>query len=451
MEIAIFSAHPKGEIRKEAKMILAQNLWQVDIKKTNEEVTGKMGLGWAYHMLKDFGLIETIESKYTEKGSNRETEAERKILAAVMMLMSGGEKVEDLEVLRQDKAFVGSLGWKSMISPDTLFNYLEIKRNGGKLRQINEESGLTAMKRVELEEFTYDNDATYFNSNKECAQYSYQKEKQMSALLGFIAEIGICLTMDYRPGNVSPADGILNQLRKAIQLTKEIGKKITRFRSDSAAYNKKIFRLCDKENIKYFVTVDKNSSVLTRIKEISSKAWNSLPEQAGTEYAEITNWMMDNQEGYVEMRLLVLRWENPKPDLFNQEKYCYHVIGTNDKKVKPLDWLEIHNGRMSSENLNKEVKTGFSGDYTPSHDFNKNRNYFLLCVLAYNATQILKLFYLGERAKSWTIKTIRYWFLKTCGKFVKHARKIICNIINATEETYNLFKTCLSRLVISSA
>jgi len=430
-------------------MILTQNLSQVDIKKTEESVTGKMGLAWAYHMLKDFGLIERIEEKYLEKRSNREADAQRKILALALMLMIGGEKVEDLEVLRQDKAFVGSLGWESIVSPDTMLNYLGIRKNGAKLRQINEIATLESMIRSEIEEFTYDNDATYFNSEKDCATYSYKKEKQMSALLGFIAELGICLTMNYRPGNVSPADGILNQLRKTIMLAKSAGKRIARFRSDSAAYNKKILKLCAKENIKYFVTVDKNCSVLARIKEISSKPWKPLPNQPGKEYAEIRNWMMD--EEFIEMRLLVLRWENPDPTLFDQSKYCYHVIGTNDMEIEALEWLKTHNGRMGSENYNKEVKTGFSGDYTPSHDFVKNRNYFLICILAYNATQILKMFYLGENARSWTIKTIRYWFLETCGKFVKHARKIICNIINATEETFELFKICLSRIVISSA
>ena len=50
-------------------------------------------------------------------------------------------------------------------------------------------------------------------------------------------------------------------------------------------------------------------------------------------------------------------------------------------------------------------------DYTPNHEFEKNREYFLLGILAYNMVQIMKLFYLGNKAKFWMIKTMRYQFI----------------------------------------
>jgi hypothetical protein len=198
------------------------------------------------------------------------------------------------------------------------------------------------------------------------------------------------------------------------------------------------------------VSIAQNVAVKDCIAEIPSKAWKALPDQPKKEYAVSRYWMQDTQKGPVEIRVMVLRWSNPDPTLFDQSPYRYHVIGTNDKEIKPLDWLDLHNGRSSSENGNKEVKTGFSGDYTPSHDFVKNRNYFLMSILAYNLMQVLKMNYLGETAKTWTVKTLRYWFLDTCGKFVRHARKVCCHIINATQETYALFAHCLKQLVYSS-
>ncbi|MBU3759220.1 MAG: hypothetical protein FGM27_04745 [Candidatus Omnitrophica bacterium] len=63
-----------------------------------------------------------------------------------------------------------------------MLNYLGVKRNVAKLRKNNECSAKEAMSKSEVKEFTYDNDATYFSSSKECAEYSYKKEKQMSAL-----------------------------------------------------------------------------------------------------------------------------------------------------------------------------------------------------------------------------------------------------------------------------
>jgi len=64
--------------------------------------------------------------------------------------------------------------------------------------------------------------------------------------------------------------------------------------------------------------------------------------------------------------------------LFDKGKYCYHVIGTNNWEIEAMEWLEKHNGRMGSiEQSHKELKTGFGCDYTPSHDFEKNRVFYV--------------------------------------------------------------------------
>jgi len=86
-----------------------------------------------------------------------------------------------------------------------------------------------SLKRIDEEELTYDNDATFLDSNKKSAEYSYQGRKQFSGLMGCIAEWGMINTVDYRPGNASPQVGILNQLRKAIAQAKQAGKRDSEF------------------------------------------------------------------------------------------------------------------------------------------------------------------------------------------------------------------------------
>ena len=98
---------------------------------------------------------------------------------------------------------------------------------------------------------TYDNDATYFDSEKDSAEYSYQKSKQFSGLIGSIAELGMINTLDFRRGNVSPQTGIMNQLKKAVGQAKAAGKRIGRFRSDSAAYRMDVMTYCAIEGINY--------------------------------------------------------------------------------------------------------------------------------------------------------------------------------------------------------
>ena len=426
--------------------MLTKDLRKVTLKKSEENVTGKMGLSWIAHCLRNYGFESIINKYYCGKrNSNREIESSRKIESGTLMLISGGQRIEDIETLRADGALVRSLGWKSMISSDTLREFLKDKRNSAKMRKINNDLAIKVMRDSKLEEFTYDNDATYIDSNKESAEFSYQKERQFSGLLGFIPELDICVTADFRKGNVSPCDGILNQLRKAISQAKAAGKKITVFRSDSAAHSNDIFRECDREGIKYYISLCKNAAIKEIIGSIRKNKWKQLSgryESRSEEYAETVYTTNEGES----VRMLVLRWANPDITLFDESPYCYHVIGTNDNDTPAMEWLEKHNGRMNSENYNKEIKSGFNCNYTPSHDFEMNRGYFLLGILAYNMLQVMKLFYLGSSARKWTVKTMRYHFINVCGKMIRTGRKYLCKIINVTEDTYELFRSCLFHL-----
>jgi hypothetical protein len=210
-------------------MILKKEMGTVTLEKSDENVTGKMGLSFIYHSMKHFGLNDLIREIFpkAKQRSNREETAEKKIFASTLSFIAGGERIEDIEILRADKALIGSLGWNSMISPDTSRNFLMVNRNGGYLRQVNDAGNHNALKRCKETDLTYDSDATYFDSDKDSAEWSYKKERQFSAMLGFWAELGTCNTMDFRPGNISPATGILNQLRKANSASRICGEAVS--------------------------------------------------------------------------------------------------------------------------------------------------------------------------------------------------------------------------------
>ncbi len=427
-------------------MRIANNLSKVTLKRGEEAVTGRIGLGWMAEGLKHFGLKKIIADEYTqEKRSNREKDAHEKIMSGVMMMVSGGERLEDIELLRADRGLLDSLGWNKMVCADTVINFIGDRRNNAKMRRVNNELIVKAMKLAKEKEFTYDNDATYIDSNKECAEYSYQKSRQMSGLLGSIAELGVINTVDYRRGNKSPSTGILNQLKKATVQAKAAGKRIARFRSDSAAHQDKIFTFCSKNGIEWYVTLDKNENVMRTIKKFQPFDWKTMygryVKRDDTQWA-VTEHVVS--KGF-HVKILVLRWKNPNPTLFEQGEYCYHVIGTNNRDIDPMEWLEVHNGRMGAiEQDHRELKNGFGCSYTPSNDFEKNRGYFLLGVLAHNAAQVFKLFYLGSEAARWTIKTVRYQFINVCGKIVRSGRRFYCRIINVTDDVFERFRYCQS-------
>ena len=137
------------------------------------------------------------EKSGNKKGSNREINYFERMMSGVMMRVAGGDCVEDVEVIRADRELVDSLGWKQISGADTVLNFMKRKSNNVKCKEINEEIVVKAMRKSELEEFTYDNDATYIDSNKKSASYSYQGIRQFSGMMGCIAELGLINTVDY--------------------------------------------------------------------------------------------------------------------------------------------------------------------------------------------------------------------------------------------------------------
>ena len=428
-------------------MKLTKKLSQVELKMSEDAVTGRMGLSWLTHCVEDFGIRKIILDEYAGiLGSNREISPWRKVMSGVMVMAAGGERVEDVEVLRKDAGLLESLGWEKMNCADTQLNLIKSRRNNARNRRVNDNMVVEAMRRSDVRELTFDNDATYMDSDKNSAAYSYQGRRQHSGLLGYVPELGLINTVDYRAGNASPQVGILNQLRKTVDQTKRAGKRIVRFRSDSAAYQQKIMTFCDQEEIGYYISVDKNESVMEQVEGIQEFEWKTMYgryKDSDRQWAESTYVV---EKGFT-IRILIQRWKNPAPTLFDVSPYCYCVVGTNNWEIDPMEWLEVHNGRMGSiEQCHKELKSGFGCDYSPSHEFEKNRGYFLLGVLAYNMAQIMKLFYLGKESVSWTIKTLRYRFIHVCGKIVKSGRRFRCKIINVGDEIFELFRYCHSRL-----
>ena len=430
--------------------MIAKKAGQILIEKTEENVTGKVGLHWIYESMRHMGLKERIKYRFRVKRNHRSKTAWEKISASVLMLLSGGSCVEDIEYLKEDKGLLKSLGLKSMISPDTLLRFIGNKRTVTQLKKVVTDTAIKALEKYDGETITYDNDATYFNSGKDCAEYSYQKEKQMSALLGYSPELnGACMTVQYRPGNVSPASGILEDLKEAHQLCKKTKKRLTQFRSDSAAHNMAIFQYCEKNNIHFFVTLDKNSSTKRDVSGIKEKTWSPLEGQRDLEWAEFTHAMAKGKKNRIAMRALALRWPNPDPTLFDETAYCYHIIATNDPSILPMEWLKVHNSRMNSENYHKELKSNLAGAYTPSHSLVKNVGFFMLNLIAYNVFVLFKTYYLSGLQKSWTIKTFRYRVIHICARFVSHSRQVICKLINVHQDTFSLFKHCFSKFQLS--
>lgn len=103
---------------------------------------------------------------------------------------------------------------------------------------------LKLIKLSELKEVTIDQDVTYIKANKRDAKVSYKGEKSYSSLISFISELGACIAEETREGNISPATGLLEQLKEINRYLELAGVALKRYRADSASYKSEILNYC---------------------------------------------------------------------------------------------------------------------------------------------------------------------------------------------------------------
>ena len=124
--------HPKGE-NHGGQIKIAEKLYQVTLKKVKgEKETAKMGLVWMGHCLKDYGIDKIID-RYNLKKANKQIAVSKKIMAGVLSIIAGAERIEDIENLRADKELINNLGLKKIISPGAN-NLNLIDSESGKLK-----------------------------------------------------------------------------------------------------------------------------------------------------------------------------------------------------------------------------------------------------------------------------------------------------------------------------
>jgi len=230
----------------------------------------------------------------------------------------------------------------------------------------------------------------------------------------------VCVGHEFREGNESPGAGIVEFAQDCEAALPE-GKRIY-FRSDSAAYQAAVINRYNQAGRRFTITADQDAAVKREIQNLSETAWTPYRTSDGIatdrQIAETVHTMNGTEQAF---RLIVLRWLNPQPNLFEATRYCYHAVASNrQESASEVIWK--HNGRGQCENWHKELKIGIGMEQMPCGEFEANAMYFAIGVLAYNLAQLLKRRVLPESYRTATVATLRWKLYRLAGKLVRHAR-----------------------------
>jgi hypothetical protein len=428
---------------------VTQERLDFQLAPTRDTITGRAGLALFQEAALVLGVRRCIKDYLPRPGSGKGFKPQEYVLPLVLMLCGGGRTLEDIREIETDEGLRQLCGFGRLPGADAIGQWLRRSQLSG-LKRVNKFLARQVIVRSDRDDFTLDVDATMIETKKQCAEMTYLGCRAFQALLSFIAELDVCVACDYRQGSVSPGFGVRRQLLEVNRLLKCCGKRLRYLRSDSAGYTADVINACNERGVTFTITADQDAAVVKLIRRAQKQGgWTRLfrPDGEPTDrwYKTAIHCMEKTAKSFT---LIILRWPNPRQDLFYPEPYCYHVIATNDDKRKVPEVIWFHNGRGDAENYNKELKGGFGMDYAPCRSLKADAVYFEIGVLAYNLTMAVKRLLLGGDWVKRTIASLRWRLLQIAGKVVRHGRKLILRV---QESHFELFNDVRAQLTLLAA
>ena len=369
--------------------MIQQGVYGFKLETTGEKLTAHGGLALMAEYNHGIGLKELVDGALPEPGSNRGYKPSVYVDSLVMMLQAGGERLEDMRELEEEEGLMKLLGKQKIPDADSVGDWLRRMGNPEKgwqglkgLDQVRSVINERILKRDDRLEYTLDADATEIVAEKDDAEWTYKSHQGYMPMLGFLYEVEICIYDEFREGNASPASKqkeFYQECKKRMPQGKRIGK----YRADSASYQAGLINELEKEGVVFSITADHDRSVKEQIQMLEDDGMFQEPKPGcGYEIAETVHSMNQSQQAF----RLVIKREKRQKDLFEQAKYFYHVIATNcsEQEKSALEVIQWHNQRGSAENFNKELKNGFGMERMPCGQSYANAVFFRIGVIAYN-------------------------------------------------------------------
>lgn len=426
--------------------MIAQTVLPFKLEITRDTITAHAGLALVGEYAHALALPPTLDGALPRPGSGAGYDPSDFVMPLVLMLHGGGRSLEDLRQIREDTGLRDLLGLSSMPSSDATGNWLRRMGAGpglDGLAAVNRDLLRRGMKRDGRTGYTLDIDASQIVAEKDEAKFTYKGERGYMPIVGHLAENGLVVGDEFRPGNDSPGARNLEFIEYCAAQMPD-GKRIRHLRADSASYQAAIFNWCEHPDnaMSFAIGADLDAAVRTSIAEIPEGDW--LPYQDG-HVAETVHSMHATSKAF---RLVVVR-RPTQGELFGPDDIGvrYKVIASNRDETAEATVTWYNQRGEASENRIKELKIGFGMERMPCGTLAANATFFRIGVIAYNVFVLFKMDALPADWARHQVRTIRWRLYQTAGKIVDHARGLALKV---RRSAHALFEEIRSRTMESA-
>jgi hypothetical protein len=381
------------------------------------------GIGLIHEMVRSLGLAGSIDERVHVFKRHFPYHESDHVLSLAYNVLCGGTRLEDLERLRSNEAYLNTLGCDRVPDPTTAGDFL---------RRFNEEQVMDLMNatnaarvkvwkklsRHERALALIDVDGTIAPTTGECKagmDISYKGIWGYAPLVVTLANTQEVLFVKNRSGNAPSHSGAVEYMDATVALVRQGGFRRVRLRGDTDFSLTANFDRWTEDGVEFVFGMDAQRNLVEIADRLSDKDFRPLtratpvaaprPRQRPENVKEI----IINERGYEKLileeehvaeveyrphkcqgpyRLIILRKkirvEKGQQHLFDQIRYLFYITNVGDGVLTPAEVVFDANERCNQENLIEQLKNGVQALRMPADGLVSNWVYAVIATLAWN-------------------------------------------------------------------
>jgi hypothetical protein len=422
-------------------------------------VTGRAGVPLVIELFRQLGVAQAIDAHVAIKQRQRGLPPSQLVESLIALWASGGDRCQDLTMLREDQALATLLG-HPLPAATTMRDVLEAFHvehgplwHAGPQAAIPLESaplaGLGLANRTLVAGLqqaapettaTLDVDATLVESHQDAATVAYDGTRGYQPVLVLWAEQDVIVHDQFRDGHVPAGCGNVRVLEQAVANLPQGITKIA-LRADSALYETAVLRWCEEREIPYAISADLSAQLRAEIVRLPEAAWQVEREEpdAIRSWAEVAYVPDDGDHRKARpcvRRYLAIRLQKRQRSLFADGSSVRYFAVVTNRDGNGLALLQWHRAKAGTvEHAHHVLKNELAAAALPSGKFGANAAWFRLNVLTYNLLTALKRLTLPGDLRAARPKRLRFLLFNTVGKVVAHARRTLLRLSGALQHS----------------
>jgi hypothetical protein len=344
---------------------------------------------------------------------------------SVYSRLAGYDDTNDADRLSQDPAMKVVVGWKgydrNAASTSEMGRFetelLTQKDNLKGLDRLNVEWVKRAVTKTVRRRIILDIDSSEspVHGNQEEAAYNGHFECVCYHPLFCFNQFGDCEGAVLRPGNVHSADGWEEFVEPIVERYMKTAVRLL-FRADAAFAKPELYEYMETRRIGYAIRLPTNEVLQREIAHLLARPTEWPSQKPIVSYHDFAY----QAQSWNVPRRVVAKVEWHQGELFPRVGF---IVTNLSYPVKGI--VNFYNGRATAEQWIKEGKYALNWTRLSCHKFVANQVRLSLFILAYNLGNFFRRLALPEAIKHWFLTSIQTRLIKTGGRLVRHARRLV--------------------------